>query len=115
VDAVQIQQVLVNLIRNAVEVLGSSDLARRVIHVAARYDAQGDVEIEVGDTGPGMAEDVAEKLFHPFSTNKAEGMGLGLSISRTIIDAHGGRLWLAASGPDGCSFRFTLPKPSQHG
>ena len=115
VDAVQIQQVLVNLIRNAVEVLGNSDPARRAIHVAAGYNAQGDVEVEVGDNGPGMAEEVVEKLFHPFSTNKAEGMGLGLSISRTIIDAHGGRLWLAASGPDGCSFRFTLPKPPQQG
>ena len=115
VDAVQIQQVLVNLIRNGVEVLGNSDPARRAIHVAAGHNAQGDVVIEVGDTGPGMAEEMAERLFQPFSTNKAEGMGLGLSISRTIIDAHGGRLWLAASGPDGCSFRFTLPKPPQHG
>ena len=115
VDAIQIQQVLVNLIRNAVDALGAPDLARRVIHVGAGYNDHGEVEVQVGDTGPGLAEEVAAELFRPFSTNKAEGMGLGLSISRTIIDAHGGRLWLSASSPDGCVFCFTLPKPSQHG
>lgn len=115
VDAIQIQQVLVNLIRNAVDALGRPDLVRRAIHVTARENARGEVEVEVEDTGPGVSEEVAEQLFRPFSTNKAEGMGLGLSISRTIIEAHGGKLWLAASGPDGCVFRFTLPPPSQLG
>ena len=114
VDAVQIQQVLVNLIRNAVEVLEKSSDVRRIIVVAARRTDHGEIEVEVTDTGPGMPDDMVARLFRPFSTTKAEGMGLGLSISRTIIDAHGGKLWLAASGPEGCSFRFTLAVAASH-
>ncbi|TAN65692.1 MAG: hypothetical protein EPN20_07540, partial [Magnetospirillum sp.] len=111
VDAVQIQQVLVNLIRNAAEVLEKFD-GSRIILVTTRLNDDGDAEIEVADSGPGLADDMADGVFRPFTTTKAEGMGLGLSISRTIIDAHGGRLWLAASGPDGCAFRFTLATQS---
>lgn len=114
VDAVQIQQVLVNLIRNAAEVLEMSGGVRRMIAVAARWNDSREIEVEVADSGPGMPDDMAGRLFQPFATTKAEGMGLGLSISRTIIDAHGGRLWLAASGPDGCAFRFTLTAMVQH-
>ena len=115
VDAVQIQQVLVNLIRNAAEVLAKSGgRRRRIITVSARRNDRAEIEVEVADSGSGMPDDMAEQLFRPFSTTKAEGMGLGLSISRTIIDAHGGKLWLAASGPDGCSFRFTLAATTQH-
>jgi len=109
VDAVQIQLVLVNLLRNAIEAIDTVRGGRRVVSVSARPDGGGGAEIEVADCGPGLDEAAAARLFQPFSTTKAEGMGLGLVIGRTIIEAHGGRLWLADNGPGGCRFRFTLP------
>ncbi|CAA7612676.1 ATP-binding protein [Magnetospirillum sp. SS-4] len=114
-DSVQVQQVLVNLIRNAVEALAAAPSAPSFgeIRLAARRMGPDQVEIEVSDNGPGMPDEQRDRLFQPFSTTKAEGMGLGLSISRTIIEAHGGTLRLAANGPGGCSFRFTLPVAAQ--
>ena len=67
------------------------------------------VEICVTDSGPGIARDVADQLFQPFMTTKAQGMGVGLSISRTIVEAHGGRIWVEAEPSGGTTFRFTLP------
>lgn len=106
VDGVQVQQVLVNLVRNAAEAM---DQAGGGIVVAARRVEGGAVELEVRDSGPGLAEEMADRLFQPFSTTKATGMGMGLSICRTLVEAHGGRLWLVEGGPRGCVFRFTLP------
>jgi signal transduction histidine kinase len=108
VDAVQVQQVLVNLIRNAIEAQAALPAARRTVLITA-HPTGGEIEIVVADRGPGLAPEIAERLFQPFTTTKAGGMGMGLAICRTIVEAHGGRLWLAADGPDGCSFRFTLP------
>jgi two-component system, LuxR family, sensor kinase FixL len=107
VDRIQIQQVLVNLIRNSVEALSTAP--RRELTIKS-YRSNGEmVEVAVADTGPGLDETVAKQLFQPFITTKARGMGLGLSISRSIIDAHGGRLWAVPVPQSGVSFQFTLP------
>ncbi|MEA2779086.1 MAG: two-component system, LuxR family, sensor kinase FixL [Rhodospirillaceae bacterium] len=106
IDRVQIQQVVVNLVRNAVEVLRHADQRILTIRTAAAEDAAQLVSI--GDTGPGIAADVAEQLFEPFVTTKKDGMGIGLSISRSIIEAHGGRLWAEPNRGQGTVFRFTL-------
>lgn len=108
VDRVQVQQVLLNLIRNAMESVTTVS-GHAQVTVSASMGEGNSVEVEVRDNGPGIDAEVAERLFEPFNTSKASGMGLGLSISRTIVEAHGGRLWLAANGPAGAAFRFTLP------
>jgi signal transduction histidine kinase len=106
VDGVQVQQVLVNLVRNAAEAMDQAG-GGGVVVAARRMD--GAVELEVRDSGPGLAEEMMDRLFQPFSTTKATGMGMGLSICRTIVESHGGKLWLVEGGPRGCVFRFTLP------
>lgn len=109
VDAVQIQQVLVNLIRNAVDAIVAGNCSKRIISLSAVQTSHNEVLVEVNDSGPGMPPELAGRLYQPFTTTKVSGMGLGLSISRTIIDGHGGRLWLAKNSPKGCLFRFVLP------
>lgn len=107
VDKIQIQQVLVNLIRNAVEAMGSA--TRRVLTIRAAPDAQpGFVRVTVADTGAGVAPEVAAQLFSAFVSTKAEGMGLGLSICRTIVEANGGHIWMEPAAGDGTEFSFTL-------
>jgi len=113
-DRIQIQQVLVNLIRNAVDVLAGFD-GSRAIDVETRAGANGMVQISVADTGSGLAPEVARQLFQPFVTTKQKGMGLGLSICRTIIEAHGGRIWVEARPAGGTIFHFTLRAASGHG
>lgn len=105
-DKIQIQQVLLNLIRNAVEAMQDS-LTRELV-VASRLVDEETVEVSVADTGPGIAEEIAAQLFQPFVTTKRHGMGIGLSISRTIIEAHGGRLWVEPNPTGGTIFRLTL-------
>jgi two-component system sensor kinase FixL len=107
IDRIQIQQVLLNLIRNSVEAMVLSD--RRELVICSRV-AGTHAEVTVSDTGPGLAEPVVAQLFQPFVTTKPQGMGLGLSISRSIIDAHGGRIWAEPNAGDGVTFRFTVPK-----
>ena len=109
VDRVQIQQVLVNLMRNACEAMGASPVRRLTISTAL-LDPRT-VEIVVADTGPGLAPEIAERLFEAFASTKEDGMGLGLSICRTIIESHGGRIGARAARGGGAEFRFTLPKP----
>jgi len=109
VDAVQVQQVLLNLLRNAIEAIEQTPGPRRLVTIITHPTEPGTVTVEVADSGPGLDQDLVARLFQPFSTTKAAGMGLGLAICRTIIEAHGGRLWLAGNGPGGCAFRFTLP------
>ncbi|MDP4003322.1 sensor histidine kinase [Methylobacterium sp. NEAU K] len=106
-DRVQVQQVLINLMRNAREAMQQSD--RRELTVEARPLGSETVEIAVADTGPGIADEIATRLFQPFVTTKASGMGVGLSICRTIIEAHGGRLTAERNRDGGATFRLTLP------
>jgi two-component system sensor kinase FixL len=111
-DRVQIQQVLMNLMRNAIEAMAESDLPRRELSIAT--GPRGDmVEIRVADTGPGISPDIEPKLFQPFITTKSEGMGVGLSISRTIVEAHGGELSVEPNPGGGALFRFTLRTAEQ--
>jgi two-component system sensor kinase FixL len=106
-DRVQIQQVLVNLFRNALEAMAQS--RQRELVVANAGDADDMIEVAVSDTGSGFHDDVLSNLFQTFFTTKETGMGVGLSISRSIIEAHGGRMWAESNASGGATFRFTLP------
>jgi two-component system sensor kinase FixL len=106
VDRIQIQQVILNLMRNAIEAM--QEVARRQLCIATHRVDDEMVEISVADTGPGIAPEIAARLFQPFVTTKRQGMGVGLSISRTIVEAHGGRLWVEANHEGGAIFRLTL-------
>lgn len=107
VGGVEIQQVIVNLLRNALE--STRGQASRMIIIGARCADEGMVEVAISDNGPGIDGGMAQRLFQPFETTKKEGMGLGLSISHTIVDAHGGRIWAEPSEFGGTTFRFTIP------
>jgi two-component system sensor kinase FixL len=107
VDRVQIQQVLVNLFRNALEAMAQSPRRELVVSNIGVTDDM--IEVEVSDTGYGFHEDVKANLFQTFFTTKETGMGVGLSISRSIIEAHGGRMWAESNAAGGATFRFTLP------
>jgi two-component system sensor kinase FixL len=106
VDRIQIQQVILNLVRNAIEAM--QEVEQRQLEVSTRWVDPETVEIAVRDTGPGIAPEIAENLFQPFMTTKPQGMGVGLSISRTIVEAHGGRLWAEPNPGGGTIFHFTL-------
>jgi len=106
-DRVQVQQVLLNLIRNAIEAMEGSK--QRELYVQSAPFADGMVVIDVADTGPGVSEEIAAQLFQPFVTTKQHGMGVGLSISRTIVEAHGGLIWVEPNPGGGTIFRLTLP------
>lgn len=108
VDRIQIQQVLLNLMRNAIEAVAESPV--REVAVTTRNDGYDMVRVTVSDTGPGIDPAVRGQLFTAFTTTKAEGMGLGLSICRTIIEANGGRIWADPSEAGGATFHFTLIK-----
>lgn len=107
-DRVQIEQVLVNLMRNAVEAMLPGE--RREMTVATTSRADGFIEISVADTGPGISPEIASQLFQPFVTTKAQGMGLGLSISRSIVEAHGGTIAAERNADGGTTFHFALKR-----
>ena len=110
VDAVQIQQVILNLVRNAIEAMEGGE--RRELTIATRAMRAGNAaEVRVVDSGPGIAPEIADRLFQPFVTTKPAGMGLGLSICREIVTAHQGTLDAARAPAGGTEFRFTLPMP----
>jgi len=107
VDRVQVQQVLVNLIRNAMDAM--QETARRELTLTVIPVGGDMIQLSVADTGPGLSKEVSARLFQPFVTTKPHGMGVGLSISRTIVEAHGGALWAEPNEGGGAVFRFTLP------
>ena len=107
-DRIQIQQVLINLIRNAVQALQHAE--QREVLISARAETDDMIEISVADSGSGIADSIRDALFSPFNSTKTEGMGIGLSISRTIIEAHHGRIWAEDGRNGGAVFRFTLPR-----
>jgi PAS domain S-box-containing protein len=108
-DRVQLQQVLLNLIINGMEALSGAGQAPRELRITSRTDDSKGVRVAVADNGPGLAPGLLEQMFAPFYTTKPGGMGLGLSICRTIIEAHDGRLWASPNEPRGAVFQFTLP------
>jgi PAS domain S-box-containing protein len=108
-DRVQLQQVVLNLILNAIEAMGSVEAGTRELSISTEQKPAGGVLIAVCDTGPGVDSEQLERVFDAFYTTKTSGTGMGLSISRSIIDAHGGRLWAGANEPRGAVFQFILP------
>jgi PAS domain S-box-containing protein len=112
-DRVQCQQVLLNLIVNAIEAMGEIEQRRRELTIVSAADGPSSVRVEVRDSGMGLDPERATQLFEPFYTTKAEGLGIGLSISRSIIEAHGGRLTAGANAPHGAVFCIGLPVEEQ--
>jgi PAS domain S-box-containing protein len=106
---VQLQQVVLNLILNAVEAMSSLDQPPRELRISAARNASGSILVAVRDSGPGLDPAMVNRLFHPFSTTKPQGLGMGLAICNSIVEAHGGRLWVSANEPRGAVFQFTLP------
>jgi signal transduction histidine kinase len=107
-DRVQLQQVVLNLILNAAEAMGSAEAESRELLISTEQRHAG-VLVAVRDSGPGIDPAHLERVFEAFYTTKSRGVGMGLSICRSIIDAHGGRLWAEVNEPRGTTFQFTLP------
>jgi len=108
-DNVEIEQVALNLMRNAIEAMGSRRRGPRTLTIAASQPDTETIEVAVRDTGRGLSPEVREQVFDSFFTTKNQGLGIGLSLSRRIVEAHGGRLWAESDGKSGATFRFTLP------
>jgi signal transduction histidine kinase len=108
-DRIQLQQIVLNLIMNAVEAMSEASKGSRDLLISTAEDISNSVLVAVRDTGPGLNPESLERLFDPFYTTKPGGMGMGLSICRSIVEAHGGRVWAAANVAQGASFHFSLP------
>lgn len=113
-DPLQIQQVLDNLLRNSLEALRNTPAENREVVITVRPTQDAEMMVSVRDTGPGLSDKMHEQLFYPFVTSKDDGVGLGLSISHSIIEAHGGRLWAGEPGSGGAVFNFTIPLARLH-
>ncbi len=108
-DRVQLQQVMLNLIVNAVEAMSATSMGSRELLISTTADSPNGVSISVRDSGPGLPPVEVKRVFDPFYTTKEHGLGMGLSIFRSIVEAHGGRLWASANAPRGTVFQFVLP------
>ena len=107
-DRVQLQQVLMNLMLNGIEAMKDVDGKREMVIQSQRAESE-EVLVSVSDTGVGLPQQQTDQIFKAFFTTKLQGTGMGLSISRSIVESHGGRLWAAENSPRGASFHFTLP------
>ena len=115
-DPIQLQQVVLNLVRNAIDAMSDAPEERREVVLMTRLSGEGEIEITVADRGSGLAPEATEHLFNPFFTTKSGGTGLGLAISKSIVRAHGGRLWHTPNEGCGARFHFTLPvSPARKG
>jgi C4-dicarboxylate-specific signal transduction histidine kinase len=114
-DRIQLQQVMLNLILNAVEAMSGSREGSRELLISTEEDGANGVRVAVRDWGPGVKPVSLNRLFDAFYTTKPDGMGMGLSICRSIIEAHGGRVWAAPNAPQGAVFQFTLPQQGETG
>ena len=112
-DGVQIQQVVINLVRNGVDAMENTDPNRKEVVVRTARRSEGEIEVSVCDHGCGPPEGIADELFQPFFTTKAGGLGMGLSISRTIVLSHGGAMWYSRNPEGGTTFFFTIPVVSK--
>ena len=112
-DSVQVQQVVVNLLHNAIDALDQSPSGARHLQVRTAADHQQQALVHIRDTGPGLTPETAEQLFQPFFTRKPHGLGLGLSISRSIIEAHAGHIWAESQPGHGATFSFALPRQEE--
>jgi signal transduction histidine kinase len=108
-DPSQIQQVLINLVRNAFDAMRDTPLSRRKVEIATNYNGDGTISVAVRDYGSGIAEPTQERLFEHFFTTKEEGLGMGLAIVRSIVEAHGGSIAAENADGGGARFRFCLP------
>jgi signal transduction histidine kinase len=108
-DRIQLQQVILNLALNAVEAMKSVVNRPRLLEIGAQTDGPGKVRVLVRDSGPGLSTAERNRVFDAFYTTKARGMGMGLAICRSIVDAHGGKLWATANPDSGETFQFTFP------
>jgi C4-dicarboxylate-specific signal transduction histidine kinase len=108
-DAIQLQQVILNLVMNGIEAMTTVTDRPRTLTVLSESGSGREIRIAVQDSGIGLSEEVKRRLFEPFFTTRTAGMGMGLSISRSIVEAHGGRLWAESNGSAGAIFQFTLP------
>ncbi len=108
-DPIQIEQVILNLVRNSMDAMAGNDAANKRLVIRTARSGRNAVKVSITDTGHGCPADIVERLFEPFFTTKPTGLGIGLGISQTIIEVHGGRLWLDANGENGATFSFTLP------
>jgi two-component system, LuxR family, sensor kinase FixL len=108
-DSIQLQQVIVNLLLNGIEAMaGVTGRPRRLV-IQSKSEAASQIRVSVQDSGIGVSDEVMARLFEPFFTTRAKGIGMGLPISRSIVEAHGGRLWVQSAGSEGSTFQFTLP------
>ncbi len=112
-DRVQLQQVIMNLIMNGAEAMGSVTDRHRVLRIGSKVDGEGSIQVTIKDLGTGIEEAIRNRIFDPLFTTKPTGMGMGLSICRSIIEAHGGRLWASQSTPHGTDFQFTIPSANR--
>jgi signal transduction histidine kinase len=113
-DRVQLQQVMIDLVMNSVEAMQSVTDRSRGLVIRSRQDETSQVLVSVTDCGVGISAENADRLFNAFFTTKSSGMGMGLSICRSIMEAHGGRLWATANAPHGATFQFILPVNALH-